>query len=174
MKAPSIAATILILSLIACNGLSEPTSEMETKDLLIETPEYTGVIIPEDAAPEFGFLFDRGLAGFWEPSVNDVSKAEECIRRHLVSEQNSPELDTYQKAKVAFILNNLEKYRRQYVGIVVDGEKRIGCNLFLSDHSHADWERVPVYVIDGGEYFWQIEYDLRDDECINFYVHGEA
>ena len=54
------------------------------------------------------------------------------------------------------------------------GGKRIGCNLFLSDHSFSDWERVPVYMIDGGEYFWQIEYDLRDDECLNFYVHGEA
>ena len=165
MKFPCIAATILVLSLIACSG---------PKDLLIETPEYTGVIIPEEAAPEFGFLFDSALTGFWEPAANDVTKAEACIRQYLVSAHDDPEVEPYQKEKVAFILNNLEKYRRQYVGIVVDGGKRIGCNLFLSDHTYADWERVPVYVIDGGQYFWQIEYDLRDDECLNFYVHGEA
>jgi hypothetical protein len=46
--------------------------------------------------------------------------------------------------------------------------------MFLSDHSYPDWERVPVYVLDGGKDFWQIEYDLLKDECINFYVHGEA
>ncbi len=174
MKLPFIAATIVVLSLIACNGTTEPDSKMDPKSLLIETPEYTGVIITEDAAPEFGILFDKAVTGFWQPSVNDVSEAEECIRRYLVSAQDDPELDTYQKDKVAFILNNLAKYRRQYVGIVVDGEKRIGCNLFLSDHSYPDWERAPVYLIDGGNYFWQIEYDLLKDECINFYVHGEA
>ena len=174
MRFPFIVATIVVLLLIACNVPKEFALEMDPGNTLIETPEYTGVIISKNGASEFGHLFDETSIEFWEPSIDDVSRAETCIRQFLVSVQHDPQLDTYQKERAAFILKNLEKYRRQYVGIVVNGEKRIWCNLFLSDHSFPDWERVPVYMIDGGEYFWQIEYDLLKDECINFYVHGEA
>lgn len=77
--------------------------------------------------------------------------AFECIKQILVSEQQDPNLDAlpYQQEKVTFILENLEKYRRQYVGLVVDGEKRIWCNSFPA-------------------------YDLLKDKCTDFYVHGEA
>lgn len=71
-------------------------------------------------------------------------------------------------------MENLEEYRRQYLGVVVDGEKRIWVNAFFSDTSFSDWERVPVDVDGGGRNYWQIEYDLLNDECINFSVHGES
>jgi hypothetical protein len=144
------------------------------ENILIETPEYTGVIISKDGASEFSYLFDEASTRFWEPSIDDVSRAEECIRQFLVSVQHDPKLDTDQKEDAAFILKNLGEYRRQYVGIVVDGEKHIWCNLFFFDDSFPNWERVPVDVDDGGNHFWQIEYVLLKDECINFYVHGEA
>jgi hypothetical protein len=199
MRFPFIAATIVALSLIACNGLEESTSEVGSENTsietpeatessptdapptrqspentLIETPEYTGVIISENGASEFSYKFDKASTSFWEPSTDDVSRAEECIRQFLVSTQDDPKLHTYQKEKTAFILENLEKYRRQYVGIVVDGEKRIWCNAFFTDYPIPNWEHVPVEAIDGGEYFWQIEYILLKDECINFYIQGEA
>jgi hypothetical protein len=199
MRFPLIAAAIVALLLTACMGPNKPTSEIDAEDTAVETPEatepspmrapatpkspentlietseYTGVILSGNVASEFSFLFDQALTGYWEPSIDDISRAEERIRQYLISLQNDPDLDTYQKGNATFILNNLEKYRRQYVGILVDGEQRIWCNAFLSDHSLPDWERVPVYVLDGGSYFWQIEYDLSKDECINFYIHGEA
>ena len=199
MRLPLIAVIVVALALIACNGPSVTTPEIGSEDTFVETPEvtepipsdapmtpkspentlietprYTGVIISEDGASEFSYLFDKASTGFWEPSINDISRAEECIRQHIMSLQDNPKFDTYQKESAAFILNNLEKYRRQYVGIDVDGEKRIWCNLFFSDDSFPDWERVPVDVDDGGKHFWQIEYDLLKDECINFYVHGES
>ncbi len=192
-----IAATIVVLLLTACDGPEKPTAgigpedtPIETPDIaesspsaapltrkshgntLIESPEYTGVVFSENRASEFSFLFDRASTEFWEPSINDVSRAEKCIRQHLVSVQQDP--NDYQKEHAAFILENLGEYRRQYVGIVVDGEKRIWCNAFFFDDSFPDWERDPVYVLDGGNQFWQIEYDLLKDKCVNFYVHGEA
>jgi hypothetical protein len=60
------------------------------------------------------------------------------------------------------------------VGIEVDGEKRIWINSFFADDSFPDWKRIPVDVEDGGRYFWQIEYHPLEDECTDFYVHGEA
>lgn len=199
MRSLFIAATIVVLLLSACNGAQEPTTGTTPENTPIETPEqtessptaapqtpqssentfvetaeYTGVIISKDGAAEFSYLFDEATNTFWEASADDVSKAEACIRQYLLSLEDNPELDTYQKENIAFILENLKEYRRQYVGIEVDGEKRIWCNAFLGDFSFLNWERVPVDVDDGGNRFWQIEYDLLRDECVNFYVHGEA
>lgn len=194
-----IAAIVVALSLIACNGPEEPASGTgpeatltETPEYtetsptgtpptpkspgntLIETPEYTGVIVSESGASAFRYLFDQDSTRFWEPSVEDISRAEECIRQFLGSVQNDPRFDTSQKEDAAFILEYLEKYRRQYVGIVVDGDKRIWTNSFYSEDSFPDWERVPVDVDGGGNHFWQIEYILPKDECVDFYVHGES
>jgi hypothetical protein len=177
------AAATLFLALIACDGAekpeyteSSPTEQSPARrsrgNTLIETPEYTGVIFSERNASQFDFLFDTASTEFWEPSIDEVSRAERCIRQLLVSVQQDP--NAYQKEHAAYILDNVGEYRRQYVGIVVAGEKRIWCNAFFSDDSFPDWMHAPVYVLDGGNHFWQMEYVVSKDECMNFYVHGEA
>jgi hypothetical protein len=198
MRFRLVAAAIVVLLLVACNGTGTPTSEtgpedsiVETPEVtessptaapltpedpentLIETPEYTGVIISENGASEFSYLF-KDSTDFWAPSMDDVARAEACIRQYLESVQQNPNFDAYQQENMAFIVENLEQYRRQYVGIVVDGEKRIWCNTFFAVDSFPDWQRVPVDVDGGGNRYWQIEYSLPKDECLNFHVHGES
>jgi hypothetical protein len=168
------AGAVVALSLIACSGPRESESGTGREHTLVQGPDYTGVIFSEKGALEFGYLLDETSAGFWEPSIDDISSAEACIRKHLVSLQLNPKLDAHQKENVAFILSNLADYRRQYVGIVVDGEKRIWCNSFLSDDSFPEWQRVPVDVDGGGRNFWQVEYLALKDRCTNFRVHGES
>jgi len=199
MRFRFVAATIVALSLIACSGPETPTPGVGPEDLLVETPghaqpsttaaspapisnenpliempEYTGVVISKNGTSEFSYLFDKASTEFWEPSVDDISRAEKCIRRFLESVQEDPKLSAFPKEDVALILNNLEQYRRQYVGIVVDGEQRIWCNSFFNDDSFPDWERVPVDVDGGGNRYWQIEYVLLQGKCTNFHVHGES
>lgn len=174
MRLPRIAVPIAALSLIACNGPKTTASGMGPENTLIETSEYTGIIISESGASEFGYLFSEAPTDFWEPSTDDISRAEKRIRGFLVSVQDSPTSGSYQKEDAALILENLGKYRRQYVGIVVDGEKRIWCNAFYSDVSSPNWRRLPVDVDGGGKNFWQIECVLLRDECVNFTVHGVA
>jgi hypothetical protein len=199
MRFPLVAAAIVVLSLVACNGsynftqeprpegtpaetpeVTEPTptsalpTRQSSDNTFIETPEYTGVIISENGASEFGYLFASASPEFWEASTDDIAGAEECIREFPISLQDNQQLDTYQQDNLAFIVENLEEYRRQYLGVVVDGEKRIWVNAFFSDTSFPDWERFPVDVDGGGRNYWQIEYDLLNDECINFSVYGES
>lgn len=186
-----IASGIVVFALIACNGPGQPTAGVGPQDTepppagatvttqssgntLIETPEYTGVLISKKGASEFDYVFNEPPPEYWQPSVSDVSKAEECMKKFLVSAPDDPTLDASRKYNAVFILDNLEKYRRQYVGIVVDGEKRIWCNAFYADDSYPDWMRLPVWPLDGGNYHWDIEYVVPRDECINFYVHGEG
>ena len=122
MKLPLLAAIIVVLSLIACSGSATSTPDIGPENTpaataegtepptasasptprtlgntLIETPEYTGVIISENGASEFGYLLDEASTAFWEPSSDDVSRAEACIRQHLVSLQQNLDLDTYQQ-----------------------------------------------------------------------------
>ena len=174
MKLPFIAVALVALSLIACSAPGVPTSESRPGNILIESSKYIGVIFSKNNASEWSFLFDEATTEFWEPSGDDVSRAEECIRRFLASAPHDPNLKDYEKADAAFVLENLMGYRRQYVGLIVEGEKRIWCNAFLPDGSFPDWELDPVYVLDGGRDFWEIEYIPLTDECIRFHVHGEA
>lgn len=174
MRFASIAVAAVALSLVACNGPGESSSGMGPNNTLVETPEYTGVIISKSGASEFAYLFDEASISFWEPSIDDISSVEECIGRLLVSAQEDPGLDTSQKEDAAYILRNLQQYRRQYVGIVVDGEKRIWCNSFLSEGSFPNWTHTPVDVDGGGNHYWQIEYVLSKNECSNLSVHGES
>lgn len=169
-----LVVTIATGVLSACVGSAEVTSEPAGDNTLVETTAYTGIIISENGASEFRYLFDDGSNGFWEPSRADVASAEECIGRFLGSAQQDPTLDMYQKESAAFISENLDQYRRQYVGVVVGGERRIWCNLFFSDGSFLDWERVPVDVDGGGNRYWQIYYIVPDDECVGFSVHGQS
>ena len=174
MRSQFIAATIAALSLVACSRSEMPAQRVGGGNVLIETPEYTGVIFSKDRASEFSFLFDEASTSYWEPSVDDISRAEECVRQFLVTAEDNPNLRDYQKDDAAFVLENLARYRRQYVGIEVDGEKRIWCNLFQFDDSTKDWRRDLVYVLDGGRDFWEIAYIPLKDECADFYVHGES
>jgi hypothetical protein len=92
MRFSLVTAAIVALLLTACIGPTKSTSEtgsappvgtphatglapssapptLQTpENTLIETPEYTGVIISQHAASEFSFLFDKALTGYWEPS----------------------------------------------------------------------------------------------------------
>ena len=174
MRFPLIAATLVALSLIACTAPELPTPVTGPENILIEMPEYTGVIFSKSAASEWNFLFDEATTEFWEPSGDDVSRAEECIRRFLAAAPHDPNLKDHEKEDAAFVLENLEAYRRQYVGIDVDGEKRIWCNAFISYDSYPDWQSAPVYVLDGGNSYWEIEYVPLKDECVRFHVHGES
>jgi hypothetical protein len=167
-------ATIVVLSLISCSPPGVPTSQSSPRNTLIESSQYIGVIFSKSNAAEWSFLFDEATTEFWEPSGDDVSRAEECIRRSLASAPHDPNLKDYEKADAAFVWENLMGYRRQYVGLIAEGEKRIWCNAFLADGSYPDWELHPVYVLDGGRDFWEIEYILPKDECVGFHVHGEA
>jgi hypothetical protein len=199
VRVPHFVATILAVALIACSGPEQPDSGLDPESTVIETPEhseaspsgesptpkgpentlietpkYTGVIISENGASEFRYLFDEVSTGFWEPSPADVSRAEECIRQFLDALHEDPTLSAYPKEDATFIRENLEEYRRQCLGIDVDGEKRIWVNSFFSADSFPKWPHVPVDVDGGGNHYWQIEYDLLRDECVNFRVHGKS
>jgi hypothetical protein len=135
MRHPLVAACIVAFLLLGCNGPAASIMGVDSENTLIETPEYTGVVFSQRGASEFLPILGQTPTSFWEPSIDDISKAEVCIRGFLASVQEDPAIDAYQKENAAYIWKNLENYRRQYVGLVINGEKRIWVNSFYFDGS---------------------------------------
>ncbi len=100
---------------------------------------------------------------FWTPTKEDVLAAENQIEAYLKTESKFHTPDLWRK---------LPEYKRQYVGIVVNGHKRIFCNFFC--WSHRPLDDKPVFVFDGGECFFRIQYDLDDKRCYDFNANGYA
>jgi hypothetical protein len=61
-------------------------------------------------------------------------------------------------------------YRVQFVGIEVQGQKRIWCNFFPSK-GYENWRSQLVTTKGGGDDFWRITYDIDTDLCRDFNIN---
>src|SRR5215831_2288681 len=100
---------------------------------------------------------------FWTPTKEDVLAAEPQIEAYLKSNT---------KLRTADLWRKLPDYKRQYVGIVVNGHKRIFCRFFCS--LPFQLTDKPFWVEDGGECYFRIEYDMDDQRCYNFAANAYA
>ena len=133
----------------------------------VNTDGVEGVIFPASKADFVAFESGRKDLQYWTPTKSDITAAMPRIKEFLVKQAPT-------------IANKLQKYRCQYFGIVVEGKKIIYCNFFYRDgffqrggHDKA-WQTKPVFVFDGGDWYFQLEYDTESKQCINFQVNGEA
>jgi hypothetical protein len=73
------------------------------------------------------------------------------------------------------ILEHLAAYRRQYVGIIVQGEKRLFVNCFRGDpQQHSAWRQQLVDVDDGGLYYWRIQYRVDRKRFLDVDINSDA
>jgi hypothetical protein len=108
----------------------------------------------------------------WIPTKDQVQNALAKVYEFL---DNPSGVSNWQKKEIAEIKKNLSSYKVQFVGIEIEGEKRIWCNFFSGKgFSFDDWKDNVVIVKDGGFWFWQIEYVEKIGECINFISNGYA
>lgn len=109
-----------------------------------------------------------GLTGpYWLPSREDAQSLQRALRDHLAAAEAN------EKKR---ILGALDDYRFQYFGVTRDGERRLLANAFCSRHWKRDsrWETEPVFVLDGGNCYFQVEMDQESGRLLSFNVNGEA
>lgn len=166
---------MLFLFLISCNA---PPDEKSTVDIPIaatgessetQKPEenQNWVILPGVSAEEVEmatWLF--GSDDFWTPSEDDISAIEEKITDYL--KENAEQF--YWQPPV---WQQLEAYQRQYIGLVRDGRQIILGNYFC-DSGSKNWRRDLVFAIDGGECYFQVEYDVEVGIFIMLQINGES
>jgi hypothetical protein len=102
---------------------------------------------------------------FWTPTKDDVLAAEPQIEAYL--KRDSKNLRTPD------LWHKLPGYKRQYIGIVVNGHRRIFCRFFCVFPTGPLNDQA-FWVEDGGECFFRIEYDLDDQQCYNFKANAYA
>ena len=143
--------------------LASPAADGQGR--LVTEPLYTGVIVSDTDAPAFIRAFFGGQAdGYWTPHAADVARLEAALAPFLRSSPAVRSPDLWQR---------LPDYTRQYVGIVAEGRARILVNAFCDDLG-IDWRTTPVAVLDGGDCFFQVTYDVTSGAFSNMMVNGEA
>lgn len=127
---------------------------------IIKVPEFDGVIFGPDCNEIMIYDFDirNNIDGYWFPSEEDIREAEISISSFLKTSQ--PEVFT-----------RIDKYGRQYFGIIVKGRKRIYCNFFMNPKRFPNRYSEYILVLDGGNRYFRIEYDVDSKMCINCMIN---
>lgn len=147
---------------------------------------FTGVVFP--AAQARRERIDQPEArDYWTPSAADVAEMESRLRSALVRQRHADDrlqggskggrrdLHAFRSHHIGQILEHLAAYRRQYVGIVVAGEKRLFVNCFRGDpQQHPSWRQQLVDVDDGGLYYWRIQYQVDRKRFLEVEINGDA
>jgi hypothetical protein len=147
---------------------------------------FTGVVFP--AAQARRERIAQPEAGdYWTPSAADVAEMESRLRSALVRQRQADDrrqgrskggwrdLHVFRSHHIGEILEHLAAYRRQYVGIVVQGEKRLFVNCFRGDpEEHASWRQQLVDVDDGGSSYWRIQYRVDRKRFLAVDINSDA
>jgi len=69
----------------------------------------------------------------------------------------------------------LSKTVVQIVGFVTKGgERRLLMNHLCDTKWHRKWRKVPIFVDDGGDCYFSVEYRLKKGTYLNLQINGEA
>ena len=104
--------------------------------------------------------------GFWTPDQEQILALEAALPTYL---QANPQRFT----SLPPAWERLDQYRRQYFGLQRGQEKTIYANYFCSDLG-IDWQKQIVSVEDGGDCYFQFQYDPKTGAFSSLIVNGDA
>ena len=136
-----------------------PVGKSSSKpNFYIRGGEYEGVIFTNTFYASIGL--DKQTP-YWIPSVGNIQNFEKGLRA---------EMEKFSSGKKLAV--PLSKYKRQYFGILKKGHKVIFVNLFCGDESY--WKEKAVWVMDGGNCYMQIKYDVQTGSYFDYMENGFA
>lgn len=121
-------------------------------------------------ATSAGFEWNDTLT-FIAVSLKDADSIENALKEYLTlyAEQS------YQQ-EIPFIRSNLNRYNRQFFSYRnKSGESIVMINLFWKDRDNRNLNlKRPVFVDDGGYFFWKVRYNLKTKQFFGLKVNGKA
>ena len=150
------------------NKASEPVPD---DPIIIETEQFQGVIFSAGSAQaqDFASWFGVSIDGYWTPAESDIIQLEKNLPLFL--EANNHVGTPYGDDPPLW--DRLPEYGRQYLGIEMDGKRLIFANYFC-DTFGSNWQETPIIVLDGGDCFFEIKYDVENQSFMSIYINGEA
>jgi|GEM_PF-6869499 len=115
----------------------------------------------------------------WKPDAKQVEQAECILQDYLLDEGHrwSRTIDSaYSVEDFSKADGQIEIYwhYRQYSGVKgANEEELIWINAFC-DPSHGNWKRGRIWVLDGGDCYWQAVINLKTRKVEVFEVNGDA
>jgi hypothetical protein len=127
------------------------------------------IFTAEAARTKWSCLFRAGATP-WTPAAGDVDALEQRLPDHLRAALPRQRPARGGKAP---LWERATAYKRQYVGVRRDGRRIVHANFFC-DAWKKDWRTEPIVVLDGGDCYFQIEYDVDKASFSNLQINGEA
>ena len=108
-----------------------------------------------------------GISGpFWTPTESQVRDLEQRLPDFLKSST---------EPRANLIQPKLAGYKRQYFGFTIVGKRQILLNAFCDAGGPKDyWRSQVVFVLDGGECYFQASYDPATKSFTSLSINGEA
>lgn len=121
-------------------------------------------------ATSAGFEWSDTLT-FIDVSLKDADLIEFALKGYLAlyAEQS------YQR-DIPFIRSNLNRYNRQFFSYLnKSGETVVMINFFWKDKDYHNLGiKRPVFVDDGGHFFWKVQHNLKTKKFFGLKVNGRA
>jgi hypothetical protein len=134
----------------------------------LEAKSNLSVVLPSSEAQAISRLCSREplptVEAGWLPAESDLGRMEKKF----------PEIPKLRKSGNAGIpLKSPRTYYRQYIGVVIKGEKYIYINGICDKKPPSDWRDKLVNVCDGG-CNWGVLYDVQRGHFSEFGINGIA
>ncbi|MBZ0293184.1 MAG: hypothetical protein K8L99_11520 [Anaerolineae bacterium] len=162
---------VLMLALLTVTGCSifDFLVDTHVENAHITTSLYEGVIFTatNTEVAGMGYEFNDPIVEYWTPTGPQIETRESGLI-DLLQAEITPDRYEYQ------ILDDLAAYKRQYFGITfADGQHLIYTNFFCVDEFDY-WLASPVFVMDGGECFFQVLYNPATQTFSDLRINGYA
>lgn len=113
------------------------------------------------------FFLNGENLDYWTPTEDNILALEKELGAYL--QANS---DRFYEKDIP-VWDRLDEYNRQYIGIILDGKQVIYANYFC-DSAQLDWRKDFVFVMDGGDCFFQFNYNVDSADFFDLQVNGSA
>ncbi len=116
-------------------------------------------VVPSDRAAKF---YGEKAEGFFTPDDTLISAIEGALPMFLGSSED-------QRAQT--ITPKLDGYKRQYVGVVIDGQRMVFGNFFCNTKLSV---KQPQLVDDGGSCYFNVLFDVGSRTFPKLRINGDA
>jgi len=174
--------TILVLVLtfnLSSFGQKQVVSKdgfLSSTSLRIDTS--TIAVLPFDTAQKWLFI-DSKPVELTNADLTQIEKLlKECIDSYNPEQERQfneikttdPNAKIYKKH---FVID-LKRYKRQYIAVTNDkGEKVVWVNCFC-DTWKKNWRKEVIFVLDGGNCYFNLKFNLTKGEYYELMVNGDA
>jgi hypothetical protein len=162
------AAGLSVIGVLAFDAIAGPGG--------IANPQKAGgevrAIFTKESAREAWSWLLRPQQEFWTPTLSEVLELEARLPAYLRSPEAKKAAEGCCPQPVP-LSRRAPAYKRQYVGVLDHGRLLIHANFFCEAPAH-DWHRTPVVVDDGGDCYFQVDYDVRKRRFESIAVNGGA